>query len=138
MPARDVFHRQAKNSLKNDDWLVTNDPFSFRIGREPFHIDLGAEKMFAAEKQGRKIAVEVKSFLSASFSSDFHTAVGQFVNYRSALRREDPERILYLAVPHHIYHRFFVGKFAEMVVKDEGLKLIIFDINKEEIVEWIE
>lgn len=138
MPAQDVFHNQAKNALKNDNWDVTHDPFSFRIGREPFHIDMGAEKIIGAEKRGKKIAVEVKSFLSASFASDFHTAVGQYVNYRSALRREDPVRVLYLAVPQHIYTRFFVGRFAEMVVKDEGLKLIVFDISKEEIVEWIE
>ena len=106
MPARDAFHYQAKNALKKDDWHVTHDPFSFRIGREPFHIDMGAEKIIGAEKLGRKIAVEVKSFLGASFSAEFHTAVGQFVNYRSALRREDPERVLYLAVPQHIYQHF--------------------------------
>lgn len=138
MPAQDAFHHQAKNALKNDDWDVTHDPFSFRIGREPFHIDMGAEKIIGAEKHGRKIAVGVKSFLGASFAADFHTAVGQFINYRSALRREGPNRVLYLAVTEHIYSRFFIGRFAELVVKDEGLRLIVFDINKEEIVEWIE
>jgi len=64
--------------------------------------------------------------------------VGQFINYRSALRREDPERVLYLAVPQHTYYRFFVGKFAEMVIADEGLKLMVFDVDEEMIVEWIE
>ncbi len=58
--------------------------------------------------------------------------------YRSALRREDTERTLYLAVTQHIYQQFFVGKFAQMVIEDEALKLLIFDVETEEIVEWIE
>lgn len=63
-------------------------------------IDLGAERLLAAEREGEKIAVEVKSFLAhTSAISTFHTALGQFINYRAALRQEEPNRALYLAVP---------------------------------------
>jgi hypothetical protein len=59
-------------------------------------IDLGAERVLAAEREGQKIAIEVKSFLIGSSAiSEFHRALGQFINYRSALRYEDPERVLY-------------------------------------------
>ncbi|WP_365670039.1 element excision factor XisH family protein [Okeania sp. SIO3I5] len=34
-----------------------------------------------AEKDGQTIAVEIKSFLSMSFLAEFHTALGQFLNY---------------------------------------------------------
>jgi hypothetical protein len=48
-------------------------------------IDLAAEKLIAAEREGEKIAVEVKSFLERSSAiSEFHTALGQFINYRGA------------------------------------------------------
>ncbi|MUG94507.1 hypothetical protein F7734_19850 [Scytonema sp. UIC 10036] len=35
----------------------------------------------SAEKQGRKILVEVKSFLGRSFVNDLEQAVGQYVIY---------------------------------------------------------
>jgi XisH protein len=34
-------------------------------------------------------------------------ALGQFINYWAALRREDADRILYLAVPDLTYNSFF-------------------------------
>jgi hypothetical protein len=40
--------------------------------------DLGAEKLMAAEKEGRKIAVEVKSFTWRSEMNDLEKAVGQY------------------------------------------------------------
>jgi ferredoxin-NADP reductase len=49
------------------------------------YIDLGAEKIFAVQKDSEKIAVEIKSFVRASAISEFHTALGQFINYRFAL-----------------------------------------------------
>ena len=42
-------------------------------------MDIAAEKSIAAEKQGQKILVEVKSFLSRSFINDLEQAVGQYV-----------------------------------------------------------
>jgi len=57
-------------------------------------VDLGAEKLIAATKDHQKIAVEIKSFLEAI--SEFHTALGQFLNYRAVLKRKDPDRVLFL------------------------------------------
>lgn len=45
------------------------------------YIDLGAESIAAAEREGQKIAIEIKSFLGASSISEFHTALGQYFNY---------------------------------------------------------
>jgi len=70
-------------------------------------IDLGAEKLVVAEKDGEKIAVEIKSFLGPSVISDFHVALGQFLNYRLALEAQGSARKLYLAVPEETYTTFF-------------------------------
>jgi hypothetical protein len=43
--------------------------------------DLAAEKPIAAERQGQKIVVEVKSFLSQSPMRDFEMALGQYIVY---------------------------------------------------------
>jgi hypothetical protein len=61
-----------------------------KVGGVEMYIDLGAEAIVAAEREGQKIAVEIKSFLGASSISEFHTALGQFFNYRLALEDKDP------------------------------------------------
>ena len=70
---------------------------------------MGAEKIIAAEKGEDKIAVEIKSFIGASNISEFHTAVGQFINYRVALEKEQPERTLHLAVPVSVYRTHLIS-----------------------------
>jgi Holliday junction resolvase-like predicted endonuclease len=98
--AKDIFHDAVKTALQKDGWQITHDPYRLRYGIADVYIDLAAEGAIAAEKEGRKIAVEVKSFVSGSTISEFHTALGQFLNYRIALEgSEEPNRMLYLAVP---------------------------------------
>jgi hypothetical protein len=52
-------------------------------------------RFIAAERNGQKIAVEVKSFIGTSTISEFHTALGQLINYRYALEVQEPQRVLY-------------------------------------------
>ncbi len=73
-------------------------------------INLGAEQLLAAERGHEKIAVEIKTFLSDSPLTDYHTALGQFLNYRLALEISAPTRTLYLAVPVVTYKAFFSDK----------------------------
>lgn len=44
--------------------------------------------------------------------TDFHAALGQYLNYEYVLEVRDPERELYLAVPLDAYEGFFVSLFA--------------------------
>ena len=83
--ARDRFHNVVKNALKKEGWKITADPYAINIDDVDFEIDLAAEQILAAERDNKKIAVEDKSFISPSNISDFHTALGQFLNYRDAL-----------------------------------------------------
>jgi hypothetical protein len=99
-------------------------------------IDLAAEKVLAAQKAGKKIAVEIKSFLNTSVITDFHAALGQFLNYRLALQMSESDRMLYLAVPIDTFESFFQEKFTQEAVKLHQIKLIIYDPVKEVVVEW--
>lgn len=135
--ARDLLHNIVRSALEKNGWIVTNDPLNIQCGGVDIQIDLGAERLLAAEKDGEKIAVEVKNFVSASKISEFHTALGQFINYRTALRTEDKSRTLYLAVPLAIYHNFFNLSFIQTVVSENHLKLIIYNVDTEEIAQWI-
>lgn len=135
--ARDLFHNIVRSALEKDGWLVTDDPLNIRCGGVDVQIDLGAELLVAAEKAGEKIAVEIKNFVSASKISEFHTALGQFINYRTALRAEDPSRNLYLAIPLVTFNDFFNLPFIQTVVNENKLKLIIYNVETEEIEQWI-
>ncbi len=61
MPAKDIYHDTVKNALIKDGWTITDDPYRLSIGKRKMYVDLGAEKLIAAEKDSRKIAVEIKS-----------------------------------------------------------------------------
>ena len=136
--AKDIFHDTVKKALEKDGWTITHDPYRLRYGIADVYIDLAAEKAIAAEKEGRKIAVEVKSFVSASNISEFHTALGQFLNYRIALETSDePERVLYLAVPRDVYQTFLRFEPAKTVIERYNVLLIIYNSDREEIERWI-
>jgi len=66
--AKDLFHDAVKQALLKDQWVITADPPIIKIEGVKLEIDLAAEKVFAAEKAGRKIAVEIKGFLNPLWS----------------------------------------------------------------------
>jgi hypothetical protein len=134
--AKDVFHNAVKKGLEKDGWVITDDPLRIKAGGADMQIDLGAEKLIAAEKGEKKIAVEVKSFIGASNISEFHTAVGQFINYRVALEEQQPERILYLAVPIGVHRKFFFLPFVCTIIERFQITLIIYDPVDEVVLEW--
>ena len=134
--AKDLFHDVVKTALIKDGWQITDDPLFLKVGGVDFFIDLGAEKLLAAERDGKKIAVEIKSFINTSSVADFHLAIGQFINYRVALKASDPERQLFLAVPEIAYNTFFQKEFPRMVIEQYQLELFVYDIENEVIVSW--
>ncbi|MEH1895879.1 MAG: XisH family protein [Nostoc sp.] len=98
MPARDRYHENVKNALIKDGWTITDDPFHLKWGKRDMYVDLGAEKLIAAEKEGQQIAVEIKTFRSVSDMTALEHALGQYLAYRSVMTRTNPDRVLYLAV----------------------------------------
>jgi hypothetical protein len=124
-------------ALEKEQWQITDDPLRLEVGGTKFEIDLGAQQLLAAERDQEKIAVEIKTFLSDSPLTDYHAALGQFLNYRLALEISDPTRILYLAVPVVIYETFFKREFTQISLERYQIKQIIYDPIKEVIVQWI-
>jgi hypothetical protein len=137
MAAKDVYHDQVRSALVKDGWTITHDPYTLAIGHKAVFVDLGAEQMLAAEKQSRKIAVEVKSFQSPSDMHDFEVAMGQYVFYRSLMARIEPDRKLYLAVPHSVLLTTFDEAIAKPVLEDVGVAMLSFDPKEGRIMKWI-
>jgi hypothetical protein len=134
--ARDRFHELVRLALEKDGWSISDDPLHLRWGKIDLYIDLAAEQPIAAERHGEKIAVEIKSFLRQSSVNEFHTAIGQYTSYRVALAREDPQRVLYLAIPAVIFDDFFTTPFAEAVVQASQVNLLVYSLDVPEIVKW--
>ncbi|MEJ7698084.1 MAG: element excision factor XisH family protein [Pyrinomonadaceae bacterium] len=137
MPAKDIYHDTVKRALIKDGWKITAENLHLPWGGRDTFVDIAAEKIFIAEKEGRKIAVEVKSFVGKSDISEFEKAVGQFIVYRFAMRKREPERQLFLAVELGIYENFFVNPEVLELIETEDLKVMVFDKLKEVIVRWI-
>ncbi len=135
MPARDFFHDAVRRALEDDGWTITHDPYFIRIGRRKGYIDLGAEIVGAA-RGDEKIAVEIKSFVGLSDMDAFEEALGQFLLYRPALAKKEPDRILYLAIPNGFYIKFFDDPFFLEIADLYEIKLLIFDEKESKIMQW--
>jgi hypothetical protein len=136
MPALDLYHNPVKRALIKEGWVITHDPLHLRWGRKDMYVDLGAKRLVVAERENQKIAVEVKSFISDSEMQDFRDAIGQFAIYRSVLRRTYPDFVLYLAVRDVVFRSLFEEPIGQLLIEDENLKIIVFNLEEEVIVQW--
>ena len=137
MPQYDLYHETVKRALVKDGWVITDDPFTIEFKGLRLYADLGAEKLFSAEKRDCKIVIEVKVFNSPSLVTELEKAVGQYGIYRTLLKRVSPERRLYLAIAQDIHQDFFRRPAIEEIITDQQIHLLVFEPKLEEIVEWI-
>ena len=136
--AKDIFHNTVRKALEKDGWTITHDPYYLndKIKNIKYEIDLGAEKLLAAERDSEKIAVEIKSFTKISFRHEFHSVLGQYLIYYKGLYQIESDRILFLAIPAFAYNRLQNHPFLLEIVEDYKVKLIVFDDKNETLVSW--
>lgn len=137
MPAKDHYQDAVKQALINDGWRITADPYIIKYEDAELYADLAAEKPIAAERQGQKIVVEVKSFVGKSLMYDFHGALGQYVVYRNLIEQTEPDYTLYLAIDEFVYEEFFQRPSVQLVIERTQLLLVVVDIQQEVIRQWI-
>jgi XisH protein len=137
VPARDIYHNTVKTALQKEGWTITHDPFPLQIGKKRLSSDLGAERLMSAQKETQKIVVEVKSFVGPSNVKDLEQALGQYILYRQILDEMGSDRILYLAVEQPIFNSVFRIELGQVLLKNQIIKLIVFDDEREDIVKWI-
>ncbi|MBW4689665.1 MAG: XisH family protein [Komarekiella atlantica HA4396-MV6] len=137
MPAKDVYHDAVKNALIKDGWIITADPYPIKYEEVKLFADLAGEKTIAASREGKQIVIEIKSFLSRSPMRDFETALGQYLIYKALLSLEYPEQELYLAIGEIIYEDFFQKVAIQLILAKYQISLLVFDMNKQEILKWI-
>ena len=137
MPKLDIIHDAVKNALAKDGWTITDDPYIIRYRRTTLYADLGAERPIAAERDGQKLVIEVKSFVGASKIQDLKEALGQYDIYHYLLEETAPDRKLYIAVSKIAYKSFFIQDVIQLILQKHQLPLIVVNTESEEITQWI-
>jgi hypothetical protein len=138
MARRDFIHQAVRQALENDGWTITHDPLVIEIdeGERSFEIDLGAERIIAANRGNEQIAVEIKSFANPSILSGFHEALGQYLDYRDALAEGNVNRDLYLAVAYEIYKSMEEIPFIKRRILQYDLKIVVIDVEEQKVKQW--
>ena len=137
MSAEDAIHDAVTAALAKDGWTITDDPYTIEYEELTLFADLAAERPLAARRGGSQIVVEIKSFSGPSPVHDLKLALGQLDLYRAFLELTDPQRKLYLAVPDVAYNKFFAQKAVQALVARYALSLLVIDVAREEVVQWI-
>ncbi len=132
--AKDAFHEVVKIALEKDHWRISHDPLKILIGTDFMLVDLAAERLLIAQRDQEFIAVEIKGLSQTSTIHQFHAVLGQYLNYRLALRVTHPKYKLYLAVPEETFNTFYQREFTQLAIKEYSIAIFVYDVEKEVIV----
>lgn len=135
--AKDIYHETVKTALVAAGWQITDDPLRVAISRRLAYIDLGAKNVLTASRDGREIAVEIKSFVGASLLDDMYGAVGQYTLYRPALARRIDVPPLYLALS-TVAWKLIREEQLNTFFDELSVRLLIFNPANQQIEQWIE
>jgi len=136
MSRRDDLHFFLRRTLEKDGWTITDDPLVLLLERTLLKADLGAEKFFSAEKENRKITVEVKDFDTPSVISELEKTMGPLQLYQWALEEQEPDRQLFFAVSQSVYLKHFQKPIFQLVIRRNKINLLIYEPIDEVIIQW--
>lgn len=137
MSRRDKIHEAVVEALEKELWIIFANALTIRTGGVNLEIDLGARKTVFAQREDKEIAVEVKTFGKKSKINEFHGTVGQYVNYRGALKDEEMEMDLYLAISEETWTILSTTQFYINRLRENNIKLIIVNVHQKRTVLWI-
>ncbi len=135
MSRKDTYHNIVKEALNKGGWTITHDPYMLKTDPR-LAVDLGAERVIAAEKGTEKIAVEIKSFLRASQIADLEDAIGQYSIYKLFIQQQEPERTLYLAVPTYAFENILSRQVGRVTIRSLKINVIVYSLLPEEPLQW--
>ena len=137
--AKDAIHDSIKTALTKDGWLITAEFLQIEYEELEIFADIVAEQNpIVAEKGTKKIIVEVKTFAGRSFIRELQQALGQYDLYREIISLAGLDFELYLAISSLIYESFFLRRGTHEVVQRRQLKLLVVDVEHEELIQWID
>ncbi|MGB3264137.1 MAG: element excision factor XisH family protein [Microcoleus sp.] len=82
--------------------------------------------------------LKLRALLGDRALYDFHGALGQYIVYRNLIQLTEPEYKLYLAIDDVVYTNFFQRKSIQLITNENKLSLMVVEMEKEEILQWID
>jgi len=136
--AKDKIHDDVVEALQKDGWHIIKEHFSIRYAEFEVSIDIAAERpAVLAEKNGRQILVEIKTFGGRSFINELQDAIGQYILYRNMLTLTNIDYELFLAIDESIYDSYFEKEAANQVVRFNQLNILVVNVKRQEVVKWL-
>ena len=137
MPKLDQCHDQIVHALEKAGWTVSSNPYILRVENRRLYIDMFAQ-MTHPEQPKRIIIIEAKCFSDFRDElNELYTAIGQYLTYLGLLEEAGINDSLYLAIPTHAYRGVF-QQFATPIMSKILIKMIVVDLEAEEIEQWLE
>lgn len=137
MSAIDSCEPQIIRALRKQGWQIDQKPFVIRTEIRYVLADFSVQKRANGQFE-QIVIVEVKCFTNPQTDLvEFYAAVGQYLFYRSAMYAEGKEAPLFLAVPSQVYLRLQREQAVLLTLQNNHVKLIIVDIDREEVEQWI-
>lgn len=138
MPAIDRCEHKIIQALEKDGWIVTHHPFAIRLDRMRGGYIFADLRLSNPQTRQSAIIVEVKCFDSTrTFLDEFYQALGQYIVYRNALLLNNIASPVFLAVPANVYQSLFQETLIQAVLHDIQIKIVVVDLKKEEVAQWI-
>jgi hypothetical protein len=133
MPAKDRYHDTVVTALKHEGWTVTDEQVMLILKERWLWIDLQAQR-----DDDKIVLIEVKGFENMpSPVAYLASVVGQYVIYLAALEYLEVDYPLYLAVPVAAYESILQESLSQQVIKRIGMKFVVFEPEKEQIIQWV-
>jgi hypothetical protein len=132
MPAKNRHHDVVIAGLRAEGWRITHEPFVVALGSYRYDAALGAER------DGRRIAIEIPKVVPETDLPDFQRAIGAYALFRLVLKDQDPTRELFHAAPEGVYRGIYTEPLGDMMVSSLSMRLIVFREEDGRISRWIE
>jgi len=137
MPIQDLYHDVVRDALRKDGWRITHTALQLKARAESRTRELWEGPWLIADKDERKVAVAVSSFVGRSNLADLTQMWGQLELSRPQLHTMDSDRVVYMAVRQATYLACFGGTEGDLLLEKEHMQLIVFDPRAEAIVQWV-
>lgn len=136
MPAIDNCQPQVINGVRKEGWRIDKAPLFARL--DSFIDILALRSKTNNGSLEQIIVVEVKCFDDrVGFLDDLYRSIGQYLVYRKILRTRTSEVPIYLALPNTAYHTISQMRVILDVIHEIDMKLLVVNLDTEEIETWI-
>lgn len=137
MSALDACEPQIIRALEKDGWQIVAKPHHIIFDERIVFADFSARHV-NEDDENFIVVLEVKCFTNPKNDlTELYTAIGQYQLYRAAMLTRNEVYPLYIAVPYAAYLRFVGEPTLLHAFEITLIKLVIVDIEREEVVQWL-